>query len=53
MSTIYNNAVGPHVRTPQPKPGLVIPFLACSSLVFGLQWATYSCRDSGDRHDHG
>ncbi len=40
MSTAYNNAVGPHVRTPQPKPGLVIPLLACASLVVGLQSAT-------------
>ena len=40
MSTTYNNAVGPQVRAPQPKPGLVIPVLACASLVFGLQSAT-------------
>ena len=40
MSTTYNNAVGPQVRAPQSKPGLVIPFLACASLVFGLQSAT-------------
>jgi len=40
MSTTYNNAVGPQVRAPQPKPGLVIPFLACASLVVGLQSAT-------------
>ena len=40
MSTTYNNAVGPQVRAPQPKPGVVIPFLACASLVFGLQSAT-------------
>jgi len=40
MSTTYNNAVGPQVRAPHPKPGLVIPFLACASLVFGLQAAT-------------
>ncbi|MGE0470520.1 MAG: type IV secretory system conjugative DNA transfer family protein [Nitrospira sp.] len=40
MSSTYNNAVGPQVRTPQPKPGLIIPFLACASLVFGLQAAT-------------
>ena len=40
MSTTYNNAVGPQVRAPQPKPGAVIPFLACASLVFGLQSAT-------------
>ncbi len=41
MSPTFNNAVGPHVRAPQPKPGLVIPFLACASLVVGLQWATH------------
>ncbi|MFO0702155.1 MAG: conjugal transfer protein TraG, partial [Nitrospira sp.] len=40
MSTTYNNAVGPQVRTPHPKPGLVIPVLACASLVVGLQSAT-------------
>ncbi|MFO0702012.1 MAG: hypothetical protein U0236_22590 [Nitrospira sp.] len=40
MSTTYNNAVGPQVRAPQPKPGVVIPFLACASLVVGLQSAT-------------
>ncbi len=40
MSTTYNNAVGPQVRAPQSKPGLVIPFLACASLVMGLQSAT-------------
>ncbi len=40
MSSTYNNAVGPQVRAPQPKPGLVIPFLACASLVVGLQSAT-------------
>lgn len=40
MSTTFNNAVGPQVRAPQSKPGLVIPFLACASLVFGLQAAT-------------
>ncbi len=40
MSATYNNAVGPQVRAPQPKPGLVIPFLACVSLVVGLQSAT-------------
>ena len=40
MSPTFNNAVGPHVRTPQSKPGLVIPFLACASLVVGLQSAT-------------
>lgn len=41
MSTTFNNAVGPQVRAPQPKPGLVIPFLACASLVVGLQSATH------------
>ena len=41
MSPTFNNAVGPHVRAPQPKPGLVIPFLACASLVVGLQSATH------------
>ena len=40
MSTAYNNAVGPQVRALQPKSGLVIPFLACASLVVGLQSAT-------------
>lgn len=40
MSTTFNNAVGPQVRAPQPNPGVVIPFLACASLVFGLQSAT-------------
>ena len=40
MSTTYNNAVGPQVRAPHPKPGVMIPFLACASLVFGLQSAT-------------
>ena len=40
MNTTYNNAVGPQARAPHPKPGLVIPFLACASLVFGLQSAT-------------
>ena len=40
MSTTYNNAVGPQVRAPHPKPGLVIPLLACASLVVGLQAAT-------------
>ena len=40
MSTTYNNAVGPQVRAPHPKPGLVIPLLACASLVVGLQSAT-------------
>ncbi|NOU09774.1 MAG: hypothetical protein HOO98_07125 [Nitrospira sp.] len=41
MSTTYLNAVGPHVRAPQSKPDLVIPFLACASLVGGLQSATH------------
>jgi hypothetical protein len=41
MSSTFNNAVGPQVRAPQPKPGLVIPFLACASLVVGLQSATH------------
>ncbi len=40
MSSTYNNAVGPQVRAPHPKPGLVIPLLACASLVVGLQSAT-------------
>ena len=40
MSTTFNNAVGPQVRAPQSKPDLVIPFLACASLVVGLQSAT-------------
>ncbi len=40
MSTAYNNAIGPQVRTPPPKPGLVIPVLAVLSLVLGLQSAT-------------
>jgi len=40
MSTTYNNAVGPHVRDSPSKPGLVIPFLACASLLVGLQSAT-------------
>jgi type IV secretion system protein VirD4 len=40
MSTTFNNAVGPQVRAPHPKPGVVIPFLACASLIFGLQSAT-------------
>jgi type IV secretion system protein VirD4 len=40
MSSTYNNAVGPQVRAPQPKPSLVIPVLACASLVVGLQSAT-------------
>ena len=40
MSTTYNNAVGPQVRAPHPKPGLAIPFLACASLMVGLQSAT-------------
>lgn len=40
MSTAYNNAIGPQVRTPAPKPGLVIPVLAVLSLVLGLQSAT-------------
>jgi type IV secretion system protein VirD4 len=40
MSTTFNNAVGPHVRAPQPKPDVVIPFLACASLLVGLQSAT-------------
>ncbi|MDR4469810.1 MAG: type IV secretory system conjugative DNA transfer family protein, partial [Nitrospira sp.] len=31
---------GPQVRSPQSKPGLVIPFLACASLMVGLQSAT-------------
>lgn len=41
MSTVHNNAVGPQVRTPQPKPGLLIPLLVCASLVVGLQAATH------------
>ncbi len=40
MSLAHNNAVGPQVRAPQAKPGLVIPLLACASLVVGLQSAT-------------
>lgn len=41
MSSMYNNAVGPHVRAPQSKPGLVIPFLACASLVREITAATH------------
>lgn len=40
MSTIHNNAVGPQVRAPLPKPGPLIPILACASLFLGLQAAT-------------
>ena len=39
MSTVHNNAVGPQVRAPLPKPGLLIPLLACASLFLGLQSA--------------
>ena len=41
MSPTDNHAMGPHVRAPHPQPGLVIPFLACASLVVGLQSATH------------
>ena len=40
MSPVHNNAVGPQVRAPLPKPGLLIPLLACVSLFLGLQAAT-------------
>jgi hypothetical protein len=33
MSPVQNNAVGPQVRAPQPKPGLLVPLLACASFV--------------------
>ena len=41
MSPTDYHAVGPHVRAPHPKPGLVIPFLACASLLGGLQSAIH------------
>ena len=33
MSTVHNNAVGPQVRASLPKPGILIPLLACAFLV--------------------
>jgi hypothetical protein len=35
MSPVHNNAVGPQVRAPLPKPGLLIPLWACASIVGG------------------
>jgi len=40
MSTNFNNAVGPQVRSSKPKIGKIIPVLAIISLIAGLQTAT-------------
>ena len=36
MSTTFNNAVGPHVRAPQPKPGTVVTGTTTADVLSGM-----------------